>query len=150
MKAPEHVTELLEPVIEGLGYECVGVEFHPSRGEAVLRVFIDGPNGVNVDDCARVSHQVSGVLDVEDPITGDYALEVSSPGLDRPVFKTSDYTRFTGESVRIRLRERIDGRRKISGRLAGLTDEGVIVETGEGRTVVPLSSIDGAHIELEP
>lgn len=150
MKAPEHVTELLEPVIEGLGYECVGVEFHPSQGESVLRVFVDGPDGVNVDDCARVSHQVSGVLDVEDPIRGDYVLEVSSPGLDRPVFKTSDYERFSGESVRIRLRERINGRRKITGRLAGLTDEGVIVETADGRTAVPLTAIDGAHIELEP
>ena len=150
MKAPEHVTDLLEPVIEGLGYECVGVEFHPSRGEAVLRVFIDGPDGVNVDDCARVSHQVSGVLDVEDPIPGDYVLEVSSPGLDRPVFKTADYARFAGEAVRIRLRERIDGRRKITGRLGGLTDDGVIVDTDAGQTIVPLSSIDGAHIELEP
>ena len=150
MRAPEHVTELLEPVIEGLGYECVGVEFHPARRNAVLRVFIDGAEGVTVDDCAQVSHQVSGVLDVEDPIAGDYVLEVSSPGLDRPVFKSSDYTRFAGEAIRIRLRERIDGRRKITGRLAGLTDEGVVVDAADGRTVIPLTAIDGAHIELEP
>jgi len=90
------------------------------------------------------------VLDVEDPIAGDYHLEVSSPGLDRPVFKPSDYTRFAGEAVRLRLRERIDGRRKITGRLEGLTDEGVAVESADGRFVVPLEAIDNAHIELEP
>ncbi|AUB78070.1 MULTISPECIES: ribosome maturation factor RimP [Spiribacter] len=150
MKAPEHVTELLEPVIEGLGYECVGLEFQPGRRDACLRVFIDAPAGITVDDCARVSHQVSGVLDVEDPIAGDYHLEVSSPGLDRPVFKSSDYQRFAGETVRLRLRERIDGQRRISGRLEGLTDGGVAVASEDGRRVVPLEAIDNAHIELEP
>jgi len=150
MKAPEHVTELLEPVIEGLGYECVGLEFRPGRGDACLRVFIDAPAGITVEDCARVSHQVSGVLDVEDPIAGDYHLEVSSPGLDRPVFKPSDYRRFAGETIRLRLRERIDGRRRLTGRLEGLDDGGVGVVAEEGRFVVPLEAIDNAHIELEP
>ncbi len=150
MKAPERVTNLLEPVVEGLGYEFVGVEYHPGRQQGVLRVFIDSPDGIDVDDCARVSHQVGGVLDVEDPIAGDYLLEVSSPGLDRPIFKTSDYERFAGEWIRIRLRTLVDGRRKFHGRLVGLTDDGVMVEESGERTVVSLADIDRAHVELEP
>ncbi len=150
MKAPERVTNLLEPVVEGLGYEFVGVEYHPGRQQGVLRVFIDGPDGVDVDDCARVSHQVSGVLDVEDPIAGDYLLEVSSPGLDRPIFKTSDYERFAGEWIRIRLHTLVDGRRKLHGRLIGLREDGVVVDESGERTVVSLADIDRAHVELEP
>jgi ribosome maturation factor RimP len=150
MKAPESVINLLTPVVEGLGYELVGVEYHPSGKESVLRVFIDSAHGVDVDDCARVSHQVSGVLDVEDPIAGEYLLEVSSPGLDRPIFKTADYDRFAGEAIRIKLRERIDGRRRYAGRLLGLQDEAVLIEE-QGETVaVPIAAIDRAHVELEP
>ncbi|MEX0430803.1 ribosome maturation factor RimP [Spiribacter insolitus] len=150
MKAPERVTNLLEPVVEGLGYEFVGVEYHPGRQQGVLRVFIDGPEGIDVDDCARVSHQVSGVLDVEEPIAGDYLLEVSSPGLDRPIFKTSDYERFVGEWIRIRLRTLMNGRRKLHGRLIGLREDGVVVDESGERTVVSLADIDRAHVELEP
>jgi len=90
------------------------------------------------------------VLDVEDPIAGEYLLEVSSPGLDRPIFKTADYDRFAGEAIRIKLRERIDGRRRYAGRLLGLQDEAVLIEE-QGETVaVPIAAIDRAHVELEP
>ncbi len=150
MKAHERVTNLLTPVVEGMGYELVGVEYHPSRGQAMLRVFIDRPEGIEIDDCARVSHQISGVLDVEDPIAGEYLLEVSSPGIDRPVFKSTDYERFAGEQIRLRVRGLVEGRRKYHGRLIGLRDEQVIIDEQGEEVAVPLTAIDRAHIELEP
>ena len=150
MKAPERVTKLLEPVVTGLGYELVGVEFHPGRRQGTLRLFIDRPEGIEVDDCARVSHQVSGVLDVENPIAGEYLLEVSSPGLDRPIFKTEDYDRFAGETVHLRLRRLLDGRRRHHGRLVGLRDDQVVIHEEGEEIAVPLTEIDRAHLELEP
>ncbi|MDR9432780.1 MAG: ribosome maturation factor RimP [Spiribacter sp.] len=150
MKAPERVTNLLEPVVEGLGYELVGVEYQSGRQQGLLRLYIDRPEGVEVDDCARVSHQVSGVLDVEDPIAGEYLLEVSSPGTDRPVFKTTDYDRFVGEQVRLRLHGRLEGRRKFRGRLLGLRGDNVVIEEQGEEVAVPITEIDRAHVELEP
>ena len=95
----EALLNILEPAIEGLGYEVVELEFH----SGIVRVFIDRPEGVTLDDCERVSRQVSGLLDVEDPIPGAYTLEVSSPGLDRPLRKTADFGRFAGQRARIEL-----------------------------------------------
>ena len=80
---------IVAATVEAMGYELVGVEFHPRPGNALLRVYIDGENGITLDDCQQVSHQLSGVLDVEDPIAGPYTLEISSPGLDRPLFEPS-------------------------------------------------------------
>ena len=150
MKAPERVTKLLQPVVEGLGYELVGVEYQPGRRQGTLRLYIDHPEGIDVDDCARVSHQVSGVLDVEAPIAGEYLLEVSSPGLDRPIFKTEDYARFAGEMIRIRLRGLFEGRRRLHGRLLGLRDGQVRIDEQGEEIAVPVAEIDRAHLELEP
>ncbi|HKJ94613.1 MAG TPA: ribosome maturation factor RimP [Gammaproteobacteria bacterium] len=151
MATVDRLTDMLEPVVEGLGYELVGLEYHPNRKNGLLRIYIDHADGVGVDDCATVSHQVSGVLDVEDPIPGEYNLEVSSPGLDRPVFKAGDFDRFAGEIVRIRLRGTLDGRRKFHGVLRGLDGDAVVVEETDGATArIPLEQVDKAHIELEP
>lgn len=150
MTAVDSLTALLEPVVEGLGYELVGVEYHPSGRQGLLRVYIDHAEGIGVDDCARVSHQVSGVLDVEDPLPGEYLLEISSPGLDRPVFKPADFQRFAGERVRLRLRGLVDGRRKYRGRLIGLRGETVLIEEAGAEVAVPLAEIDRANLELEP
>lgn len=94
----QQLTEMLSAPVEALGFELVGIEFIRAR-QSTLRIYIDSDNGINVDDCADVSHQVSAVLDVEDPITVAYNLEVSSPGLDRPMFTAEHYTRFLGEEV---------------------------------------------------
>lgn len=150
MAAVDRVTELLEPVVEGMGYEFVGLEYHPNSKRGLLRLYIDAPAGIGVDDCARVSHQVSGVLDVEDPVPGEYLLEVSSPGLDRPIFKPADYDRFAGEVIRLRLRGLLDGRRKFHGRLGGRRGDSIIVEEEGGTYEVPLDRIDRANLELEP
>jgi ribosome maturation factor RimP len=141
--------EVLEPVVTGLGYELVGIDYRPSPKNALLRLYIDGPDGVTLDDCTRVSRQVSGVMDVEDPITSAYTLEVSSPGLDRPIFKEADYDRFAGEKVHLRLQGMLDGRRKYSGVLRGLRNDCVVIEENGTEIEVPLAQIDKANLELE-
>lgn len=107
---------LVSPV-EALGFELVGVEFVRAGKHSILRVYIDKETGIDVDDCADVSHQVSAVLDVEDPITTEYNLEVSSPGMDRPLFKAAHYESIVGETVSVKLRMPIDGRRNFKGTL---------------------------------
>ena len=116
------LTQLFEPVIESMGYELVGVEFQGGGGHGTLRVYIDREDGVSVDDCAAISHQVSGILDVEEPIKQAYDLEISSPGIDRPLFKPADFERFAGQTAKIKLLAGIDGRRNFKGRLQGLAD----------------------------
>lgn len=140
----------LAAVVEAMGYELVGVEFHPHRASALLRVYIDSESGVTLDDCQRVSHQLSGVLEVEDPIEGRYSLEISSPGLERPLFEARHFVRFSGSEVRIQLRELLDGRRKLIGRLLGMRDDNVVVVDHEGREwQVPLDLIEKARLVPE-
>jgi len=145
----EHLQALLEPSVVALGYELVGVEYFPQRTGAMLRVYIDSPDGITVDDCERVSHQVSGVLDVEDPVRGGYTLEVSSPGVDRPLYTPEHFSRFAGERVRVRLDVPVQGRRNITGILKGFSDGKVIVlEDGEERRL-PLEAIGKAKLAPE-
>ena len=120
------LASLFEPVIESMGYELVGVEFISGGGHGTLRVYIDCDRGITVDDCAAISHQVSGILDVEEPIRQAYDLEVSSPGLDRPLFKLADFERFAGRTAKIRLAVARDGRRNFRGELKGVDDAGLV------------------------
>ena len=137
--------KLIEPAVTVLGYELVGVEFiHGKSG--LLRVYIDHDDGIGVDDCKAVSYQVSGLLDVEDPIRGQYTLEVSSPGLDRPLFQARDYERFVGHEVKLRLSVPVGGRRRFKGTLVGLRDEQVVVKMDDEELVVPLHEIDQARL----
>jgi ribosome maturation factor RimP len=148
--APESLIELLKPVVESLGYELVGIELF-DRGALgrVLRVFIDSEAGITVDDCGSVSHQISGVLDVEDPISGHYDLEVSSPGLDRPLFFPEHFERFKGSTARLKLRGKIAGRKNITGVLGGLVDQQVLISE-EGEVFrIPLEQIDSARLVPE-
>lgn len=141
---------MLAAVVETMGYELVGVEFHSHRDNALLRIYIDSEDGVGLHDCQRVSHQVSGVLNVEDPIAGRYTLEVSSPGLDRPLFEAEHFVRFAGSEVRLQLRELLDGRRKLVGRLSGMRDGNVVIVDGDGREwQVPLERIERARLVPE-
>jgi len=111
------LTEMLTPPVEALDFELVGVEFIRAGKHSTLRVYIDSENGIDVDDCADVSHQVSAVLDVEDPISTEYNLEVSSPGMDRPLFKAEHYKKVLGEVVNIKLQMPQEGRRNFKGEL---------------------------------
>ena len=136
---------LIEPAVAALGFELVGVEYKSGR-HGLLRVYIDSEDGVTVDDCQAVSHQVSGLLDVEDPIPGQYSLEVSSPGLDRPLFRAADFQRFAGQEVRVRLVAPVEGRRKFRGLLVGMRDDRVVVRVEEQELVVSLDEIDEARL----
>lgn len=126
--APPRVCECIEPVVSGLGYEFVGAEYVAEGGQRILRIYIDTENGVDVDDCAKVSHQVSGVLDVEDPIREVYTLEVSSPGMDRPLFTPQQFERFVGQIVRLKLGVAVLGRKNFTGELVETNDAGVVVD----------------------
>jgi ribosome maturation factor RimP len=142
----QELQDLLEPAVARLGFEIADLELHTGRGRGLLRVFIDGPAGVTVDDCEAVSRQVSAVLDVADPITGAYSLEVSSPGLDRRLAKPGHYDRFAGAEVQIRLRRLIDGRRKVRGTLLR-RDGGSIEVRSEGAVLrIPLAEVDVARL----
>jgi ribosome maturation factor RimP len=136
---------LIEPAVTALGYELVGVEFIQGKS-GLLRVYIDADAGVGVADCQVVSHQVSGILDVEDPIRGQYHLEVSSPGLDRPLFRARDFERYAGQEVTVRLVAPLNGRRNFRGILAGIRDGRVIVQMGEEELEVALDEIDQARL----
>lgn len=134
--------KIVEPVVESMGYELVGVELMRHGRDCTLRVYIDKPAGVTLDDCAAVSHQLSGVMDVEDPIQLPYRLEISSPGLDRPLFRAADFERFAGSTAKIKLAVPLAGRRNFTGVLSGMHDGRVRVEVdGE------LFELDFDHIE---
>ena len=114
-----------------------------------MRVYIDSEHGISADDCQKVSYQVSGVLDVEDPIPGHYTLDVSSPGLDRLLFKAEDFDRFAGQRVKVRMAYPVDGQRRFSGRLAGMRDGNVEIEQ-DGETIsLPYEQIEQARLVPE-
>src|SRR5271167_574731 len=125
---------LAEPLLAQLGYELVELEYAPGRAHAVLRLFIDRPQGVGIEDCERVSHEFSALLDVTDPVPTGYTLEVSSPGLDRVLRTPAHFQRFVGERVWLELRIARDGRRRYTGELAALGPEGIEL-TVDGATV---------------
>ncbi len=138
---------LIEPIVESMGYELVGVEFCPnSEDGAVLRVYIDKDGGIDVDDCAAVSHQVSGVLDVEDPIREAYKLEVSSPGLNRPLFREADFVTFSGQMAKIKLSMPYEGRRNFAGVLHGVEDAMVIIVVDNMEYLLPIEQIEKANL----
>lgn len=140
----------LASVVEAMGYEAVGVELQAQPQRRLLRIYIDRENGVNLEDCQRVSHQVSGVLEVEDWIDGPYTLEVSSPGLDRPLFEARHFDRFAGAMACVRLRQPLEGRRTLQGRLLGLRDGDVVIIDETGREWrMPLAAIEKARLAPE-
>ena len=141
--------DLLEPVVTGMGYELVEIEYNPSTRHGVLKIYIDHEDGIQLDDCTDVSHQVSALLDVEDLIQGHYNLEVSSPGLDRPLTSIKDYQRFTGEMVKIKTAMAIDGRRNFKGRLRGVEADEINIECDGQQFYLPLASIEKARLVPE-
>ncbi|QKE64460.1 ribosome maturation factor RimP [Aquipseudomonas campi] len=142
----EQLQALLAPVVESLGYECWGVEFLSQGRHSVLRVYIDQADGVLVEDCEKVSRQIGGVLDVEDPIASEYTLEVSSPGMDRPLFSLEQFAKHVGEQVKIKLRSPFDGRRNFQGLLRGVEEQDVVVLVDDHEYLLPIDLIDKANI----
>jgi len=134
------------PLVEGLGYELWELEYSPGRGSGFLRLYIDAEAGITLDDCERVSRAVSEVLDAEDPIPGQYTLEVSSPGLERPLRTAEHFARFVGETVHVETAQAFEGRRRFKGTLAAAGAETIEVDVDGKRWTLPLSGIRKAHL----
>ena len=144
--APVNIQNVIEPAVTSLGYELVGIEYLSQGRRSLLRIYIDHEAGINLDDCQRVSHQVSGVLDVEDVVHGQYSLEVSSPGLDRPLFTMEQFKRFLGSEVKLRLTVAVNGRRKFTGILRSVDDANVLLQVDEEQVSLPFSDIEKANL----
>ena len=137
---------LLTPLIEGLGYELWELEYSPGRGNGFLRLYLDAEADITLEDCERVSRAVSELLDAEDPIPGQYTLEVSSPGLERPLRTAGQFGRFVGETVFIETVQAVEGRRRFKGALTAAGAETVEVEVDGKRWTLPISGIRKAHL----
>ena len=137
---------LLEPSIESLGYELLLLEQTHNEKDAVLRVYIDAPGGILLEDCEQVSRQISLILDLEDPIRGAYALEVSSPGADRPLVKYEHFQRVIDQEVRILARDYILGRRRFKGRVISVDEEQLVIEVDGEEYDIPLEGIETARL----
>ncbi|WP_432471102.1 ribosome maturation factor RimP [Amphritea sp. HPY] len=138
--------ELIEPSVVALGYQFWGFEMLSQGRHSMLRIYIDAEAGIDVEDCAKVSRQVSGVLDVEDPISGEYTLEVSSPGMDRPLFTLEQYKAYVGHVVQLKLRMPFDGRRNFKGVLSGIEDEDIVLIVDQDEYLLPIDHIEKANI----
>ena len=142
------VTELMEPLVQYDQMELVCVEYVRGPRGPVLRLVIDRAGGVTLDDCTRISRVASDVLDVHDPVPGSYNLEVSSPGINRPLVRQKDYEKFAGQKVLVRTVSAIEGRKKFRGVLKGIKDEKVIVETSAEEVALPLDSVAKARLDI--
>lgn len=140
--------EKLVKLISSMGCELVGCELLPMRGRQVFRLYIDRDSGVTVDDCSRVSHQVGAMMDVEESIQGRYTLEVSSPGIDRPLFEMKHYQKFIGSKIQIKLTAAINQRRQFKGILLRIDGENIhiLVDDSKTEVVLPFSSIEKGNL----
>ena len=142
----EELIALLEPALEGLGYEIADLELKLGGRDGLIRVFIDHADGIGLDDCEAASRQISAVLDVEDPIPGHYVLEVSSPGLDRRLTKIEHFRRFAGEDVRIKLRFPVEGRRNFRGAVRVVDEKNIEVEVDGEAHMLAIETIASARL----
>ena len=146
-KAPPGLTELVRGSVTTLGYELVGVELlSRPKGGKLLRVYIDSQSGIGLTDCEKTSHQLSGVLDVEDPIQGDYSLEVSSPGLDRPLFEKAHFAQFVGQVVRVKLAVALEGRSNYKGTIVAVEGDDVVLQVDGEPVSLPIAQMASARL----
>lgn len=149
MQPIRRIENLIEPALLDMGFSVVRVRIS-GGARPILQIMVDRNDeaGINVDDCAAVSHAVSAILDVEDPISGTYTLEVSSPGIDRPLVRPRDFERFQGFEAKIEMQSTIDGKRRFRGRLDGLLDGSVRLATKDGEITLPFENIEQAKLIL--
>lgn len=146
MAKVDELKVMLDPVITGMGFLFWGVDYSARGKHSLLRVYIDHEDGITVDQCAEVSRQISAVMDVEDPIAHNYTLEVSSPGMDRPLFTLEQFAAYVGEWVDVRLRAPFEGRRKFKGVLTAIEDQDICVTVDGSDYLLPVESIERANI----
>lgn len=142
----QQLDEILRPVIEGLGFDCWGIDYISQGRHSVLRVYIDHPEGISVENCEQVSRQISGVLDVEDPISNNYTLEVSSPGMDCPLFSLDQFEAHIGSLIQLKLRMAFEGRRRYQGIINGVKDNEVLLVVDDHELQLPYDSIESAQV----
>ena len=142
----QNLLDLFEPEITAMGFELLGIELIKNGHISLLRVYIDKFEGVNIDDCVLVSQQLTGLLDVKEPIKGQYNLEVSSPGIDRPLFTDEQLKKHIGHIVMIKLREKYRGKRKITGVLEAVDNLEIIIKCNENNEKIPSELIDKAKL----
>ena len=147
MAVSDKLQALLAPLVEDLGYEFVGIEYQSNPKNRLIRLYIDRPEvGIGIEDCERVSREVSAMLDVEDPVSGQYALEVSSPGIERPLFTGAHFARFVGEMAKVMLAVPMDGRRKFKGLIVGADEQQVVLEVDGERYTLTVADIQRANL----
>lgn len=137
---------LFEPVVEGLGFSLWGVEYRQSQHHALVKIFIDHEEGITVDNCSDVSHQISGILDVEDPITVAYTLEVSSPGVERPLMKQEHFKMYVGQEIKVRLSWAVNDRKNFLGKLTAVSDEEITMNVDGELYELPLNAVKRANL----
>lgn len=142
----EPLIELLEPLVRDLGYELWELEFVSRGGSGLLRLYIDSPQGISLDDCERVSHKVSALLDQTDPIPGQYNLEISSPGLDRLLRTPAHFARFIGATARVEMRATVPGQRRFTGVVRAVTDDELTLNVDGGDVRLPIHGIHKARL----
>lgn len=145
----ELIRGMVEPVLNAMGLQLWGVEYLGQGKHTLLRIYIEKEGGINVEDCAEASRQISGILDVEDPISSEYTLEVSSPGVDRMLFTLDQYRQYAGWMAKLRLTENFEGRRNFQGRLGMVEDAEVVLLVGEDKLSFPIELIEKANIVAE-
>jgi ribosome maturation factor RimP len=146
----DKIREIIEPAINALGIELDNIELNKMRGKALLRIYIDREEGITIDDCTLVSREVETLLDVEDPIPYSYVLEVSSPGLDRPLRNIRDFVRFSGRNVRVITKEPIDKQTFFVGQLAEADDNEIVLLLPKDKTItIDHKNISKARLEVE-
>ena len=147
MAVSDKLESLLAPLVEDLGYEFVGIEYQSNPKNRLIRLYIDRPEvGIGIEDCERVSREVSALLDVEDPVSGQYTLEVSSPGIERPLFTGAQFARFAGEVARVMMTAPIEGRRKFKGVIVSADDDEVVLEVDGERHTLVVADIQRANL----
>ena len=140
------IESLIQELVSREGLEFVHVEYVPSGSSSILRVYIDKPGGVDLEDCSRVSRKVGVRLDVEDLMPEHYVLEVSSPGIERPLFREADYLRFAGREIKLQTHEKVDGRRNFTGRILAFSDGELTLECEGSNYRIPFSEIKRANL----
>ncbi len=141
------LSEMLEPSITALGYTLWGIEYVPQGKHSLLRIYLDKEGGIDIEDCAQASRQISSILDVEDPISGEYTLEVSSPGIDRVLFNLDQFREYLGWYVQLRLTENFENRRKFAGQLKAIVDDEIVLIIGDEEYTIPYELIEKANLE---
>ncbi|MFV0542169.1 MAG: ribosome maturation factor RimP [Marinicella pacifica] len=147
MMKQKQLTTIIQPVIEDLGFDLWGIEYMPQKSGALVRIYIDHPQGISVDNCADCSREISAILDVEDPIKSAYVLEVSSPGLDRVLFDANQFNDYLGHQAKVKLAQPINGSRNITGTIKSVSEDDITLENELGEYSFNINNVMKARLQ---